>query len=121
MSVTQWDGIPRNYLSTLPYRDTTLITTLTGSVPNPFQGLIPDLGNSGLNGANTSVRQLITEFPHFPVADSTSFSSGVTMRNGNTGSSYFHSLTYAWENGCRRACRWLPPMPGRNSWNGTRG
>jgi hypothetical protein len=93
MSVTQYDGIPRKYLSTLPYRDAALITTLTGSVPNPFAGLIPSLGSSGLNGANTTVRQLITRFPQFPVADSTSFSSGVTMHNGNTGSSYFNSLS----------------------------
>lgn len=92
MSVTQLNGIPRQYLSTLPYRDAALITTLTGSVPNPFAGLIPSLGSGGLNGNNTSVRQLLTPFPSFPVADSTSFSSGVTMRNGNTGSSYFNSL-----------------------------
>jgi hypothetical protein len=92
MSVTQLDGIPRQYLSTLPYRDAALITTLTASVPNPFAGLIPSLGSSGLNGTNTSVRQLLTRFPQFPVADSTSFSSGVTMRNSNAGSSYFNSL-----------------------------
>jgi hypothetical protein len=92
MSVTQLDGIPRQYLSTLPYRDTALITTLTGSVPNPFAGLIPSLGSSGLNGTNTTVRQLLTQYPEFPVADSTSFSSGVTMRNSNLGSSYFNSL-----------------------------
>jgi hypothetical protein len=92
MSVTQLNGIPRQYLSTLPYRDATLITTLTASVPNPLAGLIPSLGNSGLNGTNTSVRQLLTPFPQFPVADSTSFSSGVTMRNSNAGSSYFNSL-----------------------------
>jgi hypothetical protein len=86
MSVAQLNGIPRKYLSTLPNRDTALITTLTASVPNPFAGLIPALGNSGLNGTNTSVRQLLTPFPQFPVADSTSFSSGVTMRNGVLGS-----------------------------------
>jgi hypothetical protein len=92
MSVTQLNGIPRKYLSTLPYRDAALITTLTASVPNPFAGLIPSLGNSGLNGANTTVRQMLVAFPQFPAADSTSFSSGVTMRNANTGSSYFNSL-----------------------------
>ncbi len=92
MSVTQLNGIPRQYLSTLPYRDAALITKLTASVPNPFAGLIPSLGSSGLNGNNTTVRQLLTAFPEFPVADSTSFSSGVTMHNANTGSSYFNSL-----------------------------
>ena len=40
---------------------------------------------------------MLPEFPHFPVADSTSFSSGVTMRNANTGSSYFHSFNVRFE------------------------
>lgn len=92
MSVTQLNGIPRKYLSTLPYRDAALITALTASVPNPMAGLIPSLGSSGLNGTNTTVRQLLAPYPAFPVADSTSFSSGVTMRNGNTGSLYYNSL-----------------------------
>ncbi len=92
MSVTQLNGIPRQYLSQLPNRDAALITKLTASVPNPFAGLIPSLGNSGLNGTNTTVRQMLSPYPQFPVADSTSFSSGVTMHNANTGSSYFHSL-----------------------------
>jgi hypothetical protein len=92
MSVTQLNGIPRQFLSTLPYRDTALINALSASVPNPFAGLIPSLGNSGLNGTNTTVRQLLAAFPQFPVADSTSFSSGVTERNAPLGSSYFNSL-----------------------------
>jgi hypothetical protein len=65
---------------------------LTASVPNPMAGLIPSLGSSGLNGTNTTVRQLLAPYPAFPVADSTAFSSGVTMRNGNTGSLYYNSL-----------------------------
>lgn len=92
MSVTQLNGIPRKYLSTSSARDAALITTLTASVPNPMAGLIPSLGSSGLNGTNTTVRQLLAPYPAFPVADSTAFSSGVTERNGNFGSSYYNSL-----------------------------
>jgi hypothetical protein len=92
VSVTQLNGIPRQYLSTLAYRDTAKINQLTASVPNPFVGLIPSLGTGGLNSATTTVRQLLTPFPEFPVADSTSFSSGVTERSAPLGSSYFNSL-----------------------------
>ena len=89
MSVTQLNGIPRQFLSTLPYRDATLINTLSASVPNPFANLLP---GTSLNGANTTVRQLLAPFPQYPVADSSSFSSGVTERNAPLGSSYFNSL-----------------------------
>ncbi len=90
VSVTQLNGIPRQFLSTLANRDAALITKLTSTVPNPFQGLIPSV--SSFNGATISVRQVLSPYPEFPVADSTSFSSGVTMRNANIGSSNFHSL-----------------------------
>ena len=92
ISVTQLNGIPRQYLSTLPNRDASLITSLTARVLNPFAGLIPTLGNSGLNGATITPGQLLAPFPEFPVADSTSFSSGITERNAAFGSSYFNSL-----------------------------
>src|SRR5207248_2495473 len=95
VSVTQLNGIPRQYLSTLPYRDAARISTLnTSTIPNPFQGLIPALGNSGLNSASTTtVKQLLVPFPQFIMAgDSTSFSSGVTEHNAPFGSSTFNSL-----------------------------
>lgn len=89
ITFTQINGIPRQYLSTLPYRDQTLVTALTASVPNPFKGLIP---GTSLNGSTTSVRQLLAPFPEFPVADSTTFSSGVTENNFDEGNSNFNSF-----------------------------
>jgi len=89
VAFVQLNGIPRQFLSTLPRRDQTLITTLTASVPNPFAGLLP---GTSLNGTNTTVQQVLAPFPQYPVTDSTTFSSGLVERNANLGSSYFHSL-----------------------------
>ncbi len=54
--------IPRQYLSTLPIRDTTVVNFLSSNVTNPFRGLIP---GTGLNGNTTSRGQLLRPFPHF--------------------------------------------------------
>ncbi|MBV9182476.1 MAG: TonB-dependent receptor [Acidobacteria bacterium] len=89
VAFVQFNGIPRQYLSTLPRRDTTLVNTLTASVPNPFAGLLP---GTSLNGTNTMVQQVIAPFPEYPVTDSTTFSSGLVERNVSRGSSYFHEL-----------------------------
>jgi hypothetical protein len=45
-----------------------------------------------LNNSTTTLRQLLAPFPEFPVADSTTFSSGVTEVNSDVGSSNFNSL-----------------------------
>ena len=91
VSFTQLNGIPRQYLSTLPVRDPNQ-SYLTASVPNPFNGLI----TSGTpSGATTSPLQLLAPFPEFPVGDSSggwSGSSGVIEQNNNVGSSYFDAL-----------------------------
>jgi hypothetical protein len=76
--------IPRQYLSTLPYRDSATINLLSGSVANPFQGLLPN--SSSLNGATVSLSQLLVPFPQFPTG------SGVDRQDSNGGESYFHSL-----------------------------
>jgi hypothetical protein len=89
IAFSQLNGIPRQYLSTLPYRDQAVITALTASVANPFKNLLP---GTSLNGSNTTVRQLLAPFPEFPVVDSTTFSSGITEANDDVGSSNFHSL-----------------------------
>jgi hypothetical protein len=88
VSVTQLNGIPRQYLSTLGVRDTQLISTLGANVPNPFAGLLP---GTGLNNAMTTVAQLLSRFPEFPTGVG-SGSAGVIEQNNNVGSSYFHSL-----------------------------
>ena len=83
------NGVPRQYLSTLGARDQTVINTLDSQVANPFAGLMP---GTNLNGSKTTVAQLLAPYPEFPVTDATTFGSGVSERNGNVGSSYFHSL-----------------------------
>jgi hypothetical protein len=89
IAFTQINAFPRQYLSTLPYRDQTVINTLTASVANPFKNLLP---GTSLNGSTTTVRQLLAPFPEFPVTDATTFSSGISERNETVGRSYFDSL-----------------------------
>lgn len=89
IAYTQLNGIPRQYLSTVPYRDQAVIDALNASVTNPFKGLMP--GTSS-NGSTINVRQLLAPFPEFPYADSTTFSSGVLEQNNTIGSSTFNSL-----------------------------
>jgi Carboxypeptidase regulatory-like domain len=92
INLTQINGIPRQYLSTLPVRDTPLINALNASVPNPFNGLVPS-GTPA--GSTTSVAQLLSKYPEFPLGYTNggfSGSGGVLEQNLNVGSSYFHSL-----------------------------
>jgi len=92
VNLTQLNGIPRKYLSTLPTRDATLITALNASTPNPFNGIVT-AGTPA--GATTSVAQLLSFYPEFPLGyTSGAFtgSGGVMEQNLNVGSSYFHSL-----------------------------
>src|SRR5260370_19817878 len=78
------NAIPRQFLSTLPVRDTAVVNLLTGSVTNPFQGLLPN--STSLNGTTVALNQLLTPFPQFPSG------SGVDMQNAGAGESYYHSL-----------------------------
>ncbi|MFN0085974.1 MAG: TonB-dependent receptor domain-containing protein, partial [Blastocatellia bacterium] len=73
--------IPRQYLSTSPVRDQTVINFLTANVTNPFRNLIP---GTGLNGATVNRQQLLRPFPQF---------TGVTgLRNDAT--SDYHSAQF---------------------------
>jgi hypothetical protein len=101
---TELNYIPAQYLSTSLVRNNALITQLTGTVPNPFKGLVP--GVSSFNGSTIALQQLIAPYPQFPVwaygtsttATSTSngtapyANSGVIMYNNPAGSGYFESL-----------------------------
>jgi hypothetical protein len=78
------NAIPRQYLSTLPSRDTAVINLLSGSVTNPFQGLLPN--STSLNGTTVALSQLLTPFSQFPSG------SGVDMQDTGAGESYYHSL-----------------------------
>jgi hypothetical protein len=92
VSVTQLNGIPRQYLSTLATRDATVNTALTASIANPFSGL-----NTSQNTATTTVAQLLAPYPEFPVGTSAggdSGTSGIIEQNLSVGSSYFHSLMF---------------------------
>ena len=86
---TQLNIIPRQFLSTLPTRDTNVINALTASVNNPFAGLMP--AGTTLNSAKTTVAQLLAAYPEFPVG-SGSQSTGVIEQNADLGSSFFESL-----------------------------
>lgn len=88
VAATQLNVIPRQYLSSLPVRDQNLINQLTGTAPNPFAGLIP---GTSLNTSTTTVEQLLSVYPQFPVG-SGSGSTGVVEENLTEGSSYFESL-----------------------------
>ncbi|HKE24740.1 MAG TPA: carboxypeptidase-like regulatory domain-containing protein [Bryobacteraceae bacterium] len=93
ITVTQLNGIPRQYLSTSPVRDTATNSTLTGTVANPFQGLLPNSSNQ--NGATTALANLLSPYPAFPVGDSSSGwtgSGGILEQDLDLGRSYFHSL-----------------------------
>jgi hypothetical protein len=89
VNVTQLNGIPRQYLSTLGVRDPAT-NALTASIANPFSGL-----QTSQNTATTTVAQLLARYPQFPVGDSAggwSGSGGVLEFNNDVGSSYFNSL-----------------------------
>jgi hypothetical protein len=77
----QLNPVPRQYYSTLPYRDQATIDFLSAQVSNPFFG-IPEFAGTGLAGQRTTRGQLLRERPHFQ-GISTSFPAGW---------SYYHSL-----------------------------
>src|SRR5262249_24060502 len=71
--------------------DQAAINILTGSVANPFKGLLPN--SSALNGATVALQQLAIPFPQYPVPGApASTSNGVVMLGNTPGSSYFQSL-----------------------------
>jgi hypothetical protein len=89
---TQLNGIPRQFLSTLPVRDTALISALGASIANPFNGLV----TTGTPvGATTSVSQILAKYPEFPLGYTNggfSGSGGILEENNPVGSSYYESL-----------------------------
>jgi hypothetical protein len=89
VGVTQLNGIPRQYLSTLPVRDTSK-NYLSNSTPNPFAGL-----PTSQNGNTVSEAQVLSSYPQFPIGYSSSLwsgSNGVIEQNENIGDSHFDSL-----------------------------
>ena len=92
--VQQLDAIPRQYLDpSTTVRNAALNTLLTGSVKNPFQGLLPN--SSALNGSTVALQQLLIPFPQYPVPGvptPTTLANGVLEQGTSAGSSYFQSL-----------------------------
>jgi hypothetical protein len=81
---TNLNILPRQYLSPALARDNSVVNFLSGTVANPFQGLLPNSGS--LNGSTVALSQLLLPFPQFPSG------SGVDMQNAPSGESYFNSL-----------------------------
>jgi len=74
----QLDTIPRQYLSTSPLRDTTVINFLTAKVTDPFKGLAP---GTTLDASTIARSQLLLPYPQF---------TGLTTETDN-GTSRYHS------------------------------
>jgi hypothetical protein len=86
---TQLNVVPRQFLSTVPVRDQATISALTATTANPLAGLEP---GTSLNSSTTTVEQLLSRFPEFPVGEG-SGSSGVVEQNLSDGRSNFESLS----------------------------
>jgi hypothetical protein len=93
ITYTQLNGLPRSVLSTSPVRDQALVTAMTASVNNPFNGLI---ASGTPSGKTTNVAQLLAPYPQFPLGYSNgtySGSGGVYIQDLPAGSSYYNSLS----------------------------
>lgn len=78
---TNLNPVPRQYYSTLPYRDQPTIDYLSAQVSNPFFG-IPEFAGTGLGNVRVARSQLLRPYPHF---------QNITV-SLPAGYSYFHSL-----------------------------
>jgi hypothetical protein len=75
------NATPNVYLSTSPTRDVSRITYLSGTVTNPFYGLLP--ATTTIGGSKTITRErLLRSFPEFDSVNTTT----------NQGYSWYHSL-----------------------------
>jgi hypothetical protein len=94
ITVTQLNGIPRQYLSTLAVRDAAVNTALSATTANPLKGLLP--ATASLSTSSTiSTAQLLARYPQYPVGYGSgvwSGSAGVLEQDLDAGSSYFDSL-----------------------------
>jgi hypothetical protein len=84
---TDLNPVARQYLSTLPTRDTATINYITTPVTNPFRGIEGFRGTAFFNNANTSRAQLLCPLPHFGALD-----TGLPA-----GSAWYHAFTARFE------------------------
>ncbi|MCE5307006.1 MAG: TonB-dependent receptor [Acidobacteriales bacterium] len=76
----QFNFVPMQYYSSLPYRDQPTIDRMTANVSNPMVDLLPGTNS---NGATIQFQQLLKTFPHF---------GEVSRQSTSDGSSFFHGL-----------------------------
>ena len=98
----QYDPIPAQYLSTLPYRDQTQINYLSQSVTNPFYNL-PGWQGAGLQTTTVQRAQLLRPIPQLTSLTSTD----------NGGYSWYHALLFRVE---KRMARGFT-MDGSYTWS----
>ncbi len=82
-ATTDFDPVPRQYLSTLPTRDANVINLLTANVANPFQNINGFQGSTYYTATSLQRAQLLKPLPQF---------SGLTA-GLPAGSSWYHALT----------------------------
>lgn len=83
---TNYNPIPRQYLSASPVRDQPVIDYLSAQVNNPFYG-IAEFAGTGLASNRTARSNLLKPYPHF----------GDVTNNLPAGSSWYHSLQAIFE------------------------
>lgn len=99
VSTVQYNYIPAQYLSALPTRDPSTISTLTATTTNPFYN-IPQMQGTTLGKAKTiSTAQLLSRFPQYVTGETgsnqgggTQTSQGVFEDNATIGQSFFNAL-----------------------------
>ncbi|HLK62118.1 MAG TPA: TonB-dependent receptor [Bryobacteraceae bacterium] len=86
-NIVNQNSLPDQYLCTSPFRDNTCNNYLTGTVPNPFYGLVP--GNTQTIFTNTTIARsgLLVPFPEF----------GSVQTSRNQGYSWYHSFVLSVE------------------------
>jgi len=84
---TEFNPVPRRYLSTSPARDQATIDYLSARVANPFVGLAGFAGSALFAAANTTRSQLLQPYPHF-----SGLSAGLPA-----GASWYHALMARFE------------------------
>ncbi len=80
---TNLDYIPPQYLTTALLRDSALNSLMTGTVTNPFKGLLPNGG--ALNQPRAPLPDLLVRFPQYGV-------NGITEQSAGAASTYSQSL-----------------------------
>ena len=96
---TEFNPVPRNYLSTSPSRDQTTINYLTANVTNPFRGLLP---GTSFNGTTVQRQQLLRPYPQLANIQSRAH-DGISNYNALQGrvekrftSGYTILVSYTW-------------------------